>query len=1104
MQSRAPASYGALALQPGRLLVENEAQRFATFLDRKGIVVSSDAEPWSVSMRTAGWGCEGAISSVTDAEPEADGNRIRYGHDGLEEWYLNGPLGLEQGFVLAEAPRCAGPKVVTLELGGDLRAELDDADGDGRGESLQWRDAEGRSLLAYADLFVKDAAGKALPSWLSVEAGRVSIHVDDTDATYPVEIDPLIVVQQGKLLANDGAAGDWFGISVAVSGDTALVGARADDDLGSGSGSAYVFTRTAGAWSLQAKLLASDGMALDYFGSSVALDGDTALVGTAYGDNRSSYSGAAYVFVRSGTTWTEQARIWVNHADFGHPVALSGDTALMTASSNSVYVFVRSGTTWAQQAFLESADSAWDDSFGDTIAISGNTALIGAPQDDDKGSNSGSAYVFVRSGTTWTQQAKIVAADGAAYDRFGTSVAIAGETALIGAPYDGDKGLNAGSAYVFVRNGTTWSGQAKLLASDGAGDHRFGSSVALSGNAAVVGAEWQGYTYLFLRSGTTWTQNAKLLGNGSSFGEYGSTVAMSGDAVLVGEYRNDDLGTDAGAAYVFSVSRDPDGTACTSGTDCASGFCVDGVCCNSACGGGATNDCQACSVATGALADGTCGPRVQGSVCRAAAGVCDAADVCNGSSLFCPADAKVSAGTVCRAAVDVCDKAETCNGSSNNCPSDTKASASTVCRAAVDVCDQIEFCSGFSNTCPADSKKSAATVCRASAGACDAAETCDGSSDVCPADAKVAAGTECRASAGACDTAEACDGSSDACPADAKVAAGTECRASAGVCDLAEVCNGASNTCPADIKAGSSTVCRISAGPCDVAEACNGFAAACPSDLKRPSGATCRAAAGACDAAETCDGASDACPVDAKIAAGTVCRAKADLCDTAEVCDGSSNPCPVDGKLPSGTVCRASVDLCDAPEACDGAANACPADAKVSAGTVCRGSVGACDVPESCNGTSNACPVDARVAAGTQCRDKAGSCDVAESCNGLDGDCPADLKVAAGTECRAKEGVCDVAEACDGSNDECPADTKDSGTECRPAMGPCDVAELCNGVDVGCPADGVASVATDCRLAAGPCDIPEKCDGFNKSCTPDVVAPLDGWCFSLPNHRAMV
>ncbi len=259
-----------------------------------------------------------------------------------------------------------------------------------------------------------------------------------------------------------------------------------DDDAGSESGSAYVFVRSGTTWSQQAKLTAFDAAAIDQFGYSVAISGDTAIVGAYGDDDAGSASGSAYVFVRSGTTWSQQAKLTALDAaasdQFGYSVAISGDTAIVGAyldddagsASGSAYVFVRSGTTWSQQAKLTASDGAASDLFGYSVAISGDTAIVGAYGDDDAGSDSGSAYVFVRSGTTWSQQAKLTALDAAAVDCFGYSVAISGDTAIVGAYLDDDAGSASGSAYVFVRSGTTWSQQAKLTASDGAASDQFG------------------------------------------------------------------------------------------------------------------------------------------------------------------------------------------------------------------------------------------------------------------------------------------------------------------------------------------------------------------------------------------------------------------------------------------------------------------------------------------------------------------------------------------------------------------------------------------------------------------------------------------------------
>ncbi|HRF55572.1 MAG TPA: FG-GAP repeat protein, partial [Aquimonas sp.] len=385
--------------------------------------------------------------------------------------------------------------------------------------------------------------------------------------------------QQAKLVAGDGAVGDAFGYSVALNRDTALVGAYGDDvGANSDQGSAYVFTRSGATWTQQAKLVAGDGAEGDYFGTSVALDGDTTLVGATYGDVSSSNQGSAYVFTRSGSAWIQQAKLTAGDAAagdlLGRSVALDGDTALVGAYTDDVgaisdqgsaYVFTHSGSTWTQQAELTAGNGATGDRFGHSVALDGDNALVGA-YGDDVGANSdqGSAYVFTRSGATWTQQAKLVAGDGADGDFFGTSVALDGDTALVGAIYDDVSSRNQGSAYVFTRSGTKWMQQAKLTAGDGADSDEFGRSVALDGDIALVGAYGakvgansdQGSAYVFTRSGATWAQEAKLTaGDGAAYDQFGWSVALDGETALIGAYA-DNVGAnrDQGSAYVFTRS----------------------------------------------------------------------------------------------------------------------------------------------------------------------------------------------------------------------------------------------------------------------------------------------------------------------------------------------------------------------------------------------------------------------------------------------------------------------------------------------------------------------------------------------------------------------
>ena len=392
----------------------------------------------------------------------------------------------------------------------------------------------------------------------------------------------LLAAQQAKLIASDAAPLDFLGGSVALSGDTALVGAPYKTVGGKDSaGAAYVFTRSGTSWSQQAELTASDAATSDHFGCPVALSGDTALVGVPFKTvNGKMWAGAVYVFTRSGTSWSQQAEFSDPDAasleEFGYSVALSGDTALVGAlnkktvggkdGAGSVYVFTRSGTKWSRKVKLRAGDAATNDGFGSSVALSGNTALVGAEHKTVSGKkDAGCAYVFTRTGTKWSQRAKLTAADAAADDSFGLRAMLDGNTALVGAPFKTVGGKDsAGCAYVFTRTGTKWSQRAKLTAADAAADDSFGNSVALSGDTALVGAAHKtasgkkeaGAVYVFTRTGTKWSQPVKLRDPGAAAHEYfGYSVALSVDTALIGAPAKTVGGKwGAGAAYVDVLS----------------------------------------------------------------------------------------------------------------------------------------------------------------------------------------------------------------------------------------------------------------------------------------------------------------------------------------------------------------------------------------------------------------------------------------------------------------------------------------------------------------------------------------------------------------------
>ena len=452
----------------------------------------------------------------------------------------------------------------------------------------------------------------------------------------------------GKASNNTGGK-DYFGYSVALFGDTLVVG------TGGGVGSVYVFVRSGTTWIQQAYLKASNTVGGDAFGRSVALSGDTLAVGAnrddsgatgvnpagGQADNSTSSAGAVYVFVRSGTTWTQQAYLKASNTGagdfFGTSVALSGDTLAVganfessgatgvnpaggqadnsTSSAGAVYVFVRSGTTWTQQAYLKASNTGAGDFFGTSVALSGDMLAVGAagessggtgvnPADgeaDNSASSAGAVYVFVRSGATWIQQAYLKASNTGPGDFFGYSVALSGNTLAVGAVYEGSGGTgvspadgeadnsasSAGAVYMFVRSGTTWTQQTYLKASNaGAGD-TFGTSVALSGDTLAVSAPYEasgatginptggqadnsagqsGAVYVFVRSGMTWTQQAYLKASNTGPGDFfGYSVALSGDTLAVGACNEasgatgvnpaggqaDNSAGFAGAVYVF-------------------------------------------------------------------------------------------------------------------------------------------------------------------------------------------------------------------------------------------------------------------------------------------------------------------------------------------------------------------------------------------------------------------------------------------------------------------------------------------------------------------------------------------------------------------------
>ncbi|MHC4975773.1 MAG: hypothetical protein ACYTF7_04100 [Planctomycetota bacterium] len=374
----------------------------------------------------------------------------------------------------------------------------------------------------------------------------------------------------------DGAAG----YSVAVDGDTAVLGSPGDGALAGASGSVYVFVRVGGVWSEEA-LISPPAPADDAeFGFDVDIDGDTLIVG-APGDELGF--GGVYVYTRAGGVWTLEQHVQQSGADkelgdrFGASVSISGDSAIVGAPENSTnpsshvggaYVFVRSGSVWSEQQKLTPSDASVDTRFGTCVAIDGDTALVGDSATD-------SAYVFTRAGAAWSERTKLVPSGGGlSGDLYGAAVDLDAGTAIVGAPSYGAHGV--GGAFVFVGSGASWSEQQALGASDGEGFDAFGIDVDLDGHIAMIGTDSGvfldvGKAYAFERCVETWSEKEIFLSTDGAFGDqFGRGVGVSGLNGVVGAPGHDLTNADIGAGYVYridSCSTDLDDDGDTDGAD---------------------------------------------------------------------------------------------------------------------------------------------------------------------------------------------------------------------------------------------------------------------------------------------------------------------------------------------------------------------------------------------------------------------------------------------------------------------------------------------------------------------------------------------------------
>jgi len=618
-QSRVSATVGydfaAYHIQPVKdgFIATNSNQNLTTNFRKSGVEVRAGNMRWRVRLLGYGYGSE--LQAAAAIAPQASANRVEYRRLGLTEWYVNGPAGLEQGFTLLVPPKGKHSDWLTLALSVSGALKASSVGGDDTGITLSGPSGE---KLRYQGLTAFDASGKELHARLRLATDRVWLQVSDATARYPITVDPW--VQQAKLTASDGVGGDQLAGAVAIDGDTntIVVGAfSATVGTNPSQGAAYVFVEPSTGWADMtqvAKLTASDGLSSDQFGSSIAISDGVIVVGSPYAGISNANcamtssicfnQGAAYVFVEPSGGWvdsTETAKLTASDGlagdELGYAVGIDSSTGTIAAGApnaaigagcpsspctffqGAAYVFVEPSDGWAsttQTAKLTASNGTSDDGFGQSVAVSGITAVVGAPYAGISDTYSrGAAYVYVAGESGWadaTETAELTAGDGNAGAQFGCSVGIDidGLTIAVGALGQGTDSLyQQGSAYVYVMPDGGWTttstATAELTASDGAIRDQFGTSVSINQDTVVVGAPsamigsnaGQGAAYVYVEPSDGWVStssfDAKMTaGDGAPGDSLGSSISISDGAVVVGAPFAAISGVySQGAGYVF-------------------------------------------------------------------------------------------------------------------------------------------------------------------------------------------------------------------------------------------------------------------------------------------------------------------------------------------------------------------------------------------------------------------------------------------------------------------------------------------------------------------------------------------------------------------------
>ncbi|MCO6511583.1 MAG: hypothetical protein J5I65_12395 [Aridibacter famidurans] len=578
-----PDSYERKVLE-----AHNPANSFTGRFSEEGLELLplSGKSSWRLAVSFAGFGRGSGIQGVDRGESRVlEGRKslvtdyVSESGQAVIEWFINKKDGLEQGWTIQEKPDGDEESLeIVLATNGDLLPASA-----GGGQAINFVDRSGAKVLRYDRLKSWDAAGRALPTRIVSEGRRIFISVDDSDAVYPVTVDPFFS-ESTKLSQSDAQPDDYFGFTVSVSGDTAVVGMLPIRPI---PGFAFVFSRNnggAGAWGEVTKIASPDGAAGDEFGSAVSISNDTLIIGAPIAGD--SGAGSAYLYGRNqggAENWGLISKLQASDAtagnEFGYSVAINGDTAVVgsigdAGNTGSAYIFGRNTggpEVWGQIRKLQASDAQFDDGFGFAVSIYGDRVAVGAPGNDDLGSDSGSVYLFGRNqggADNWGEITKRVSSDGNASDFFGESVSIGPDVLAVGASGNDDAGSNSGSAYIFEKStggADNWGEVKKLTPDDSTAGAVFGFVVSVDGDRVAIGSPGHagngpnsGAVYVFLRNlggADEWGQKQMLTASdGQSNEAFGYSLSLNGDSIVIGAVDLD--GSSSGSAYVFEDQQD--------------------------------------------------------------------------------------------------------------------------------------------------------------------------------------------------------------------------------------------------------------------------------------------------------------------------------------------------------------------------------------------------------------------------------------------------------------------------------------------------------------------------------------------------------------------